>query len=149
MAACACSAPASVRRTSTRSAFPMTMPAGSAASSPAGLPDRAHMRRTTGASATARATTSRGRCRHTSASGTRPRIRAGGSMSKGKLAVVVVLAAVVIAFFALGGHHYLTRDYFDAQRAALESAVQARPVASKLMFFAVYVIVTGASLPGA
>jgi pyruvate/2-oxoglutarate dehydrogenase complex dihydrolipoamide dehydrogenase (E3) component/uncharacterized membrane protein YdjX (TVP38/TMEM64 family) len=70
-------------------------------------------------------------------------------MSKGKLAVVVVLAAIVIAFFALGGHHYLTRDYFEAQRSALQAAVAAHPVESKLVFFAVYVVVTGASLPGA
>jgi pyruvate/2-oxoglutarate dehydrogenase complex dihydrolipoamide dehydrogenase (E3) component/uncharacterized membrane protein YdjX (TVP38/TMEM64 family) len=70
-------------------------------------------------------------------------------MNKGKLAVVVLLAAVVVAFFALGGPHYLTRDYFDSQRTALEGLVQAHPVGSRLAFFGAYIAVTGASLPGA
>ena len=70
-------------------------------------------------------------------------------MNKGKLAVVVVLAAVVIAFFALGGQHYLTKDYFLAQRASLDVAVHAHPAAATAAFFGLYVVVTGASLPGA
>lgn len=70
-------------------------------------------------------------------------------MNKGKLGVVLVLAAVVTAFFALGGQHYLTKDYFLAQRASLDAAVHAHPAAAMAAFFALYVVVTGASLPGA
>ena len=70
-------------------------------------------------------------------------------MSKGKLAVVAILAAVVVAFFALDLRHYLTLEYFQAQRVALDAQLHAHPVAATAVFFAVYVIVTGASLPGA
>src|SRR5438309_6546679 len=70
-------------------------------------------------------------------------------MSRGKLGVVALLAAIVVAFFALDLRHYLTLDYFQAQHAALDSALQAHPAASMAAFFAIYVAVTGASLPGA
>ena len=70
-------------------------------------------------------------------------------MNKGKLGVVMVLAAIVIAFFALGGQHYLTKDYFLAERASLDAAVHAHPIAASAAFFGLYVAVTGASLPGA
>jgi pyruvate/2-oxoglutarate dehydrogenase complex dihydrolipoamide dehydrogenase (E3) component/uncharacterized membrane protein YdjX (TVP38/TMEM64 family) len=70
-------------------------------------------------------------------------------MSKGKLAVVVVLAAVVVAFFALDLRHYVTLEYFQSQRAALDASLHGHPLAFAASFFAVYVVVTAASLPGA
>ena len=70
-------------------------------------------------------------------------------MSKGKLVLLVVIVALVAAFFALGLQHYVTIDYFQKQRAALEAALAANPLQFAAGFFAVYVIVTGLSLPGA
>ena len=65
---------------------------------------------------------------------------------------IVILAVVVLAvgaFFALGLGHYLSLEYLQASRErAIEQAHQA-PVIASFVFFAVYVLVTGLSLPGA
>ncbi len=65
---------------------------------------------------------------------------------------IVILAVVVLAiaaFFALGLGHYLSLEYLQASRErAIEQAQQA-PVITSIAFFAVYVLVTGLSLPGA
>jgi len=68
------------------------------------------------------------------------------------LARVAVLAAIVLAlaaFFALGGHRYLSFDFLKAQQAALQTWRAAHPVAAAAAFFVLYVAVTGLSLPGA
>jgi pyruvate/2-oxoglutarate dehydrogenase complex dihydrolipoamide dehydrogenase (E3) component/uncharacterized membrane protein YdjX (TVP38/TMEM64 family) len=70
-------------------------------------------------------------------------------MSKGKIAVLVVLAAIVVAFFALDLKQYITVEYFQSQRTAIEAYFQAHPLQTALAFFLLYVVVTGASLPGA
>jgi pyruvate/2-oxoglutarate dehydrogenase complex dihydrolipoamide dehydrogenase (E3) component/uncharacterized membrane protein YdjX (TVP38/TMEM64 family) len=70
-------------------------------------------------------------------------------MSKRKLAVVVVIAALVAAFFALDLRQYLSLESVKAQSASLESVVRANPLAAAGAFFAIYVAVTGLSLPGA
>ena len=70
-------------------------------------------------------------------------------MSKGKLIVVCVVAAGVIAFFAFGLHKYLSLDFFKAQQAAIESYVAQKPLRAAAIFFLIYVAVTGLSLPGA
>ena len=70
-------------------------------------------------------------------------------MSKGKVIVFVAIVALIAAFFALGLQRYVTLDYFQKQRAALEAALAANPLRFAAGFFAVYVVVTGLSLPGA
>ncbi|HSS26895.1 MAG TPA: FAD-dependent oxidoreductase, partial [Usitatibacter sp.] len=70
-------------------------------------------------------------------------------MKKGKLLVLVVIVALVAAFFALGLNRYVSKDYFETQRAAIEAYHGAHPVETAAIFFAVYVLVTGLSLPGA
>src|SRR3954471_17372936 len=70
-------------------------------------------------------------------------------MSKGKIVVLAVIAGLVVAFFALDLRRYVSIEYFQSQRAALEAALAARPLQFGLGFFAVYVAVTGLSLPGA
>jgi dihydrolipoamide dehydrogenase len=70
-------------------------------------------------------------------------------MSKGKLAVVLVLAVAIAAFFALDLKQYVTLEYFQAQRAAIDAHFRAHPLATAAAFFALYVAVTGLSLPGA
>jgi pyruvate/2-oxoglutarate dehydrogenase complex dihydrolipoamide dehydrogenase (E3) component/uncharacterized membrane protein YdjX (TVP38/TMEM64 family) len=70
-------------------------------------------------------------------------------MKGGKLVVLAVLALLVAAFFALGLQRYLTLEYFKAQQAAIEAFFGAHPVQAAAIYFAVYVAVTGLSLPGA
>src|SRR5262245_36470367 len=70
-------------------------------------------------------------------------------MSKGKLAVLAVIAALVAAFFVFDLKQYFSIEYFQSQRAAIEAYFDAHPVETGVIFFLVYVTVTGLSLPGA
>ena len=70
-------------------------------------------------------------------------------MNKNKLILLVAVAAVVTAFFAFDLGRYFTLDFFKSQQAAIDAYVSARPVQSGLLFFLIYVAVTGLSLPGA
>ena len=70
-------------------------------------------------------------------------------MNKSKLAVLAIIAAAITAFFVFDLKQYVTLDYFQSQRAAIEAQVQAHPLRAALLFFAAYVAVTGLSLPGA
>ncbi|HEX4333303.1 MAG TPA: FAD-dependent oxidoreductase [Usitatibacter sp.] len=70
-------------------------------------------------------------------------------MKKGKIVILLVIVALVVAFFALDLKRYVSLEYFQAQRAAIEAYHQAHPLETAAIFFAVYVIVTGLSLPGA
>ncbi|NDH55060.1 MAG: TVP38/TMEM64 family protein, partial [Betaproteobacteria bacterium] len=65
---------------------------------------------------------------------------------------ILVLAGIVVAvavFFALGGQRYLTFEHVKSQQAAIDAWYASSPVATVLAFFAIYVAVTGLSLPGA
>lgn len=66
-----------------------------------------------------------------------------------KLVVAAAILLAVALFFAFGLHQYVSREYFEAQRGAIDALVAASPVTSALVFFTVYVAVTGLSLPGA
>src|SRR4029079_6734958 len=68
-------------------------------------------------------------------------------MSKGKLAVLAVIAALVAAFFIFDLRQYISLEFFQAKRAAIEAYRDANPVQATLAFFAVYVAVTALSLP--
>ncbi|HST02822.1 MAG TPA: VTT domain-containing protein, partial [Usitatibacter sp.] len=70
-------------------------------------------------------------------------------MKKGKLLVLAVIVALVVAFFALGLNRYVSKDYFETQRAAIEAYHAAHPVETAAIYFGIYVLVTGLSLPGA
>ncbi len=70
-------------------------------------------------------------------------------MKAGKILVVLVIAAVVVAFFALGGNRYLTFEAIKAQQAAIAGYYQANQGQTIALFFAGYVAVTALSLPGA
>ena len=70
-------------------------------------------------------------------------------MKKGKLLVLAAIVALVVAFFALDLKRYVSLEYFQAQRAAIEAYHAANPLETAAIFFAVYVVVTGLSLPGA
>ncbi len=66
-----------------------------------------------------------------------------------KVLVSVVIAALVIAFFALDLGRFFTLDYLKAQQATIDAYYQARPLQTALIYFLVYVTVTALSLPGA
>ena len=70
-------------------------------------------------------------------------------MSKGKIIVFVAIAAAIVAFFALDLRQYFTLDFFQAKRAAIEAYRAANPFETAAVFLALYVVVTGLSLPGA
>jgi pyruvate/2-oxoglutarate dehydrogenase complex dihydrolipoamide dehydrogenase (E3) component/uncharacterized membrane protein YdjX (TVP38/TMEM64 family) len=70
-------------------------------------------------------------------------------MKKSKLLVFVLIAAAIAAFFIFDLKQYFSLDYFKAQRAAIDAYVAANPLLAAGIFFAVYVAVTGLSLPGA
>jgi pyruvate/2-oxoglutarate dehydrogenase complex dihydrolipoamide dehydrogenase (E3) component/uncharacterized membrane protein YdjX (TVP38/TMEM64 family) len=70
-------------------------------------------------------------------------------MKKSKLLLFLLLAAVIAAFFIFDLKQYFTLDYFKSQRALIDAYVAAQPLLAGLIFFLLYVLVTGLSLPGA
>ncbi|MFO1430006.1 MAG: FAD-dependent oxidoreductase [Candidatus Competibacteraceae bacterium] len=70
-------------------------------------------------------------------------------MKSRKLLLAAVLVILVLVFFALDLERYLTLDYFKSQQGIIEAYFQAHPWRTMLLFFLVYVAVTGLSLPGA
>ena len=70
-------------------------------------------------------------------------------MSRGRLMLLLALAALIAGFFALGLQRYLTLEYLKAQQAAIAALFQAHPLVVAATYFAVYVAVTALSLPGA
>jgi pyruvate/2-oxoglutarate dehydrogenase complex dihydrolipoamide dehydrogenase (E3) component/uncharacterized membrane protein YdjX (TVP38/TMEM64 family) len=70
-------------------------------------------------------------------------------MKRGRLTLVVVIVALVAAFFAFGLDHYFTLESFRGQQVEIDSYVRAHPLQSAAIYFAIYVAVTGLSLPGA
>jgi len=70
-------------------------------------------------------------------------------MNKAKIGLLIVMAALIAAFFIFDFGRFLTIEYFTAQHAAIRDHVAARPVQAGLIYFAIYVTVTGLSLPGA
>jgi uncharacterized membrane protein YdjX (TVP38/TMEM64 family) len=59
-----------------------------------------------------------------------------------------VIAAAVAAAFALGWTDYLSLDALRERRAQLLEQVEARPVASVLIYMGLYAVVAALSLPG-
>ena len=70
-------------------------------------------------------------------------------MKAGRLLVLASVAAVVAAYFVFDLGRYFSLDYFKSQQAAIDSYFRAHPLESAAIYFALYVAVTGFSLPGA
>ena len=70
-------------------------------------------------------------------------------MTRGRILALAVIAALVIAFFALGLQRYVSLEYLKEQRASIEAYRADHPYGAAAIFFAIYVLVTGLSLPGA
>jgi len=69
--------------------------------------------------------------------------------AKARLALLVLIAAGVVVFFALGGHRALALENIQEVRTQVQAYHQANPSQAAWLFFAAYVAVTGLSLPGA
>ncbi len=70
-------------------------------------------------------------------------------MRRSRLVAAIALAALIVAFFAFGGHRYLSFEGIKSQQAALQALYEGNPLPTAIIFFAAYVAVTGLSLPGA
>ena len=70
-------------------------------------------------------------------------------MTKGKIAVVVVLAILVVAFIWLDLGRYLSLEYLKARQADIDAFYRENPVMVLAGYFVAYVAITGLSLPGA
>jgi len=70
-------------------------------------------------------------------------------VGKSRLALAAALTALIAAFFAFDLHRYFTLDFFRSQQAAIDVFYRANPLPAAAIYFAVYVVVTGSSLPGA
>ena len=66
-----------------------------------------------------------------------------------KIILVVAILAIVGLFFAFDLGQYLTLDYIKAQQQSIDQYYQDNRVLTLVVFFLVYVVITGASLPGA
>ena len=70
-------------------------------------------------------------------------------MSKGRLAVVVIFVALVVAFFWFDLTRYLDLEYLKSRQADIDALYRDHPVALLAGYFLIYVAITGLSLPGA
>jgi dihydrolipoamide dehydrogenase len=70
-------------------------------------------------------------------------------MQPRKILLVAAIAVLVYSFFAFDLGRYLSLDYFKSQQAVIDAYFLAHPWRTILFFFAIYVAVTGLSLPGA
>ena len=70
-------------------------------------------------------------------------------MNPRKLLLLLVLALLVGAFFVFDLGRFFSLDYFKSQQAVIEAWRGAHPALTAGVFFAIYVAVTGLSLPGA
>ena len=70
-------------------------------------------------------------------------------MSRKQLLIVLALVALVSLFFLADLGRFLTLEYLQTSRAAIVTRVEAQPIAASAIYFAVYVLVTALSLPGA
>ena len=70
-------------------------------------------------------------------------------MTKSRIALLALIAALVAGFFILDLGQYLTLDYIKSQQAQLDGLVAAQPLVIAAAYFLIYVLVTAVSLPGA
>ena len=70
-------------------------------------------------------------------------------LSRPRLAVVLLFALALAAFFVAGGQRYFTFENLKAQQAAIEGWRAAHPAQAAVGFFLLYVAFTALSLPAA
>lgn len=70
-------------------------------------------------------------------------------MNRKKLLLLLSVALLLVGFFAFDLGQYLSLAFFKAQQARFDAYYQAQPLRMAGIYFAIYVAVTGLSLPGA
>lgn len=70
-------------------------------------------------------------------------------MKRSRLVLLAGVVILIALFFYLGLLDYLNLDYLQSQRSVAVGLFEANPVLVALLFMAIYIAVTGLSLPGA
>ena len=70
-------------------------------------------------------------------------------MTKSRLIVLLLILALIAAFFAFDLGRFVSLEFFKAQQASIAGWYDAHPLQTLAGFFLLYVAVTGLSLPGA
>ena len=70
-------------------------------------------------------------------------------MTKGRWLLIVLIAALVAAYFVFDLGQYFSLGYLKSRQAAIDAYYGSNPLQTGAVFFLVYVAVTGLSLPGA
>ena len=70
-------------------------------------------------------------------------------MKMSRIALLLAVLALIVAFFAFDLGRFLSLEFFAAQRQTIVDYEAANPVLAAAAFFLVYIAVTGLSLPGA
>src|SRR5258708_35975196 len=70
-------------------------------------------------------------------------------MSRRRLLLAALLLVSIAAFFAFDLGQYFRIEFFQSRQSAIEEFRRASPLATAAIFFAIYVAVTGFSLPRA
>lgn len=70
-------------------------------------------------------------------------------MNKGKWAVIVVVAGLVVAFLWFDLGRYLSLEFLKSRQSDIDAFYHEHPVAVLAAYFCAYVAITGLSLPGA
>src|SRR5262245_30401170 len=70
-------------------------------------------------------------------------------MTRTRVIVLLIMVALISAFFAFDLLRYFSLEYFKSQQAALDAYYRAHPFRLAAAFFVAYVAVTSLSLPGA
>ena len=70
-------------------------------------------------------------------------------MTKARALVLAAIVVLIAAFFLLDLGRYFSLDYFRAQQAAIDAYYRSQPLQTAAIYFLIYVVITGLSLPGA
>ena len=70
-------------------------------------------------------------------------------MTRSRLIVLLIVVALIGAFFAFDLERFFTLEALKAQQAANAAYRDAHPIATAGAYFLLYIVVTGLSLPGA
>lgn len=70
-------------------------------------------------------------------------------MTRPRLLLLSLLILALAAFFVFDLERFLSLEFFKSQQAAVEAYRDAHPLVAAVVFFTLYVLVTGLSLPGA
>ena len=70
-------------------------------------------------------------------------------MSRARLLVAALIVVAIAVFFAAGGHRYVSFENVRGQVSAAQSWYQAHPLQTVAAYFALYVLIAAANLPGA